>query len=100
MGDEFKEVPRWAASQDALHEVMQHQQKNREQYLSIFGQLKPRHVKEQFSMSKVFSKGEDMYSYMDQERGSSVDWDDQSEFATPLPDRRINLASRQDGGIS
>ena len=41
-----------------------------------------------------------MFSYMDQERGSSVDWDDQIEFATPLPDRRINLASRQDGGIS
>ena len=45
--------------------------------MNIFGQLKPKYVQEQFIMSKIFSKGEDMHSYMDiDERGSSVDWDD------------------------
>lgn len=100
MGRDFKEVPRWAASQDALREVMQHQQKNRDRCLAIFGQLKPRHVQDQFISSKIFSKGEDMHSYMDRDRGSSVDWDDQSEFATPIPDRRINLAASRQEHIS
>ena len=49
----------------------------------VFGQLKPKHVQKQFELSKVFSKGDDARSYMDA-RGSSADWDDQSEFATPL----------------
>lgn len=37
-------------------------------------------------LSKVFSKGLDEVSYVDDrdERGSSANWNDQSEFATPF----------------
>ena len=48
-------------------------------------------------MNKVFSKGNDVASYMDYDRGSSEDWDDQSEFVTPVPNRQISIpAARQD----
>ena len=70
-----------------------------DKYLEIFGQLKPKYVDEQFVIRKIFSKGEDERSYMQEERGSSVDWDDQSEFATPFIDRRLDL-SKQNGLIS
>ena len=38
-------------------------------------------------MKQIFSKGDDARSYMEQDRGSSANWKDESEFATPRPDR-------------
>ena len=73
MGDEKKDVPRWAASKDALEKVIKHQRKDCGH--KIFGQVKPKYVQEQFVTSKIFSKGEDARSYLDA-RDSSGDWND------------------------
>ena len=75
MGENYKEVPRWAVGGDALDKVVQYQKERPEQYLSVFGKLKPRIVLEQFKLTNIFSKGLDEKSYID-ERGSSADWDD------------------------
>ena len=75
MGDDFKEVPRWAVG-DAIKKVVGYQQKNGpSEAIKIFGKLKPKYVGDNFIISKIFSKGEDARSYMD-ERGSSANWND------------------------
>ena len=57
----------------------------------VFGELKPKHVGDQFTMKKAFSKGEDAQSYIEElERGSSEKWEDYSEFATPDINARHN----------
>ena len=90
MGQDYKEVPRWAVSKDGLNKVIAHQQKIPNLSQQVFGRLKPAQVQEHFVLSKIFSKGEDARSYMD-ERGESADWNDQSEFATPFLTRSREL---------
>ena len=46
MGDDLKEVPRWACSNEAIELVIRYQKKKESAYLQIFGQFKPSHVQE------------------------------------------------------
>ena len=51
----------------------------------IFGKLNPYQVNKQFDLEKIFSKGMNAESYDDDfERGSSADWNDNSEFKSNL----------------
>lgn len=75
MGEDFREIPRWAVG-DAIKKVVSYQQQDGPSgAVAIFGKLKPRYVAATFVSSKIFSKGEDAKSYMD-ERGSSANWND------------------------
>ena len=52
----------------------------------IFGRLNPRQVESQFIMEKIFSKGMNADQYVDVEfeRGSSANWNDNSEFKSVM----------------
>ena len=76
MGDECKAVPRWVVNEEGLNKIIQYQRMNKKPE-QIFGRLKPKHVKQQFDLRLVFSKGDDARSYMDFDaRGESADWND------------------------
>lgn len=94
MGNDLKEVPRWACSDEAILKVINYQQRREAEYLQVFGLLKPSYVQETFITSKIFSKGTDATSYLDMmdERGSSKNWNDESEFATPALNRMMNFS--------
>ena len=57
-------MPRWAVNNEALEKVINFQKKE-VNAVTIFGKLKPAIVAQQFTLSNVFSKGEDAKSYMD-----------------------------------
>ena len=82
-GCDKKSIPRWATDYELLLKVLDYQK----QHINpdhVFGSLNPKKVQEQFDLEKVFSKGTNAEDYDDiEERGSSADWNDNSEFASP-----------------
>ena len=94
----MKHVPRWACGEDALDKIIQKQQMDKSNSY-VFGALSSNYVTRAFDLKKIFSKGEDAQSYMQEERGSSADWNDASEFGSPKTgharldaDRRNNIS--------
>ena len=52
----------------------------------IFGKLNPRSLESQFNFEKIFSKGMNADNYVDADfdRGSSANWNDNSEFKSVI----------------
>ena len=76
MGYDCKAVPRWAVNEEDLNKIIQYQMKNLKPE-HVFGKISLKHLRQQFDLKVLFSKGEDAKSYMDlDERGESADWND------------------------
>ena len=95
-GFEKKVIPRWAVNKEYLIKIKKHQVLNMDPKM-IFGEWGPKVVETHFKDSVIFSRGTNTLSYKTEEedkasyynktldrRGSSEDWNDASEFATPV----------------
>ena len=92
-GFDNKPVPRWATDDKLLAKVINYQKQTMNPD-KIFGKLNPQRVEAQFNLEKVFSKGlkADAYEVEEFERGSSANWNDNSEFKSVMesPGRAFN----------
>ena len=78
----MKHVPRWALGGDALDKIIKKQRTDKS-HIQVFGTLSSNYATKAFDLKQIFSKGEDAQSYIHEERGSSADWNDASEFGSP-----------------
>ena len=84
-GPDNKAIPRWATDDKLILKVQAYQKQNLNPDV-IFGRLNPQQLKNQFNLEKIFSKGmnADNYEDVDFERGSSANWNDNSEFKSVM----------------
>jgi hypothetical protein len=82
-----KVIPRWAADQQLLNQIWKHQKQQDTKAEDIFGRMVPK-VLEQVSILKLLGEYKDLmlsdnwYAYHAdmQQRNSSAQWEDDSEF--------------------
>ena len=86
VGGDQKIVPRWAADDELLARTLLYQNEKMEPE-QIFGRFDARMLKDQTILNAAFSNNETGSALatckIGEERGSSAEWNDDSEFATP-----------------
>ena len=83
-GPDQKAIPRWAADNNKIEKIVRNQNSNLKSD-EIFGKMKPKGSNAFVSQILRDYKENFNHSENDIERGSSADWNDDSEFISPRP---------------